>query len=259
MLLKALDELLTLCSKPQPRLVVWFSCGAASACALKLVAHRNPVAIYCDTSKSENKDNARFRAEVEQWTGVKIQTIGNPKYSTVEEVFEAKRYMSGIAGAPCTVQLKKVPRFAFQRADDIHVFGYTVNEKRRIKLFQQNNHELILEWPLVEAEMNKQSCYEMIVAAGIRLPIKYEQGFSNNNCDGCVKSESPAYWNLVRKHTPEVFDRRCEQSRRFGARLVRLKGVRIFLDELPHDADEAIVEDLSCGPHCAPNSDDWLD
>lgn len=73
------------------RLIVWFSCGAASACALKLVAHLGPLAVYCDTSANEHPDNARFRADVEQWTGIKIQVIKSEKFRTCEEVWEDRQ------------------------------------------------------------------------------------------------------------------------------------------------------------------------
>ena len=236
------------------RLVVWFSAGAASACALKLVAHLNPMAVYCDTSKDEHKDNERFRRDVEAWTGVRVTTIASKLYASVEDVFEARSYMSGPAGAPCTVEMKKVPRFDFQRADDTHVFGMTIDEKRRIARFESDNHDMNLTWPLVEAGMSKPDCLRMIEAAGIAIPAMYLLGYENNNCAGCVKATSPAYWNLVRKTHPAVFARRCEQSRRLGARLVKLKGVRIFLDELPEQAAERVAEDLSCGPQCSGDS-----
>lgn len=234
------------------RLIVWFSCGAASACALKLVADRSPLAVYCDLSKDENPDNARFMRDVEAWTGVPVTTIKSTKFSSVEEVFEDRRYMSGPQGAPCTVEMKKVPRFKFQRADDTHIFGMSTDERRRIAGFEADNHDLNLSWPLLDAGMSKGDCLRMISDAGIALPEKYLLGYENNNCEGCVKASSPKYWNLVRKTAPEVFRRRCEQSRRLGARLVRLKGKRIFLDELPTDSNEQINEDLSCGPQCSP-------
>src|ERR1035437_7030370 len=69
------------------RLVVWFSCGAASACALKLCAHMNPIAVYCDTASSEHPDNVRFRADVEAWTGIKVQVIGSKTYTDIDDVF----------------------------------------------------------------------------------------------------------------------------------------------------------------------------
>lgn len=233
------------------RLVVWFSCGAASACALKLVADREPLAVYCDLTKDEHEDNARFLRDVEQWTGIKVLKIKSAKYGSVEEVFEARKYMAGTAGAPCTVEMKKVPRFTFQRADDTHIFGMSTDERKRIAGFEADNHDLNLSWPLVDAGMSKANCLQMLKDAGIALPVKYLQGYTNNNCHGCVKATSPHYWNLVRKTNPEVFSRRCEQSRRLGAKLVRYKGERIYLDELPPDAAEVITEDLSCGPQCA--------
>lgn len=243
-----------LCRQPSlyqdGRLLVWFSCGAASACALKLVAHMNPIPIYCDLSKNENADNVRFRADVEQWTGLRVTVIKSKLYNTVEEVFEARRYMSGPAGAPCTVEMKKIPRFDFQRADDTHIFGMTTDESSRIRKFENDNCDLNLAWPLVKAGMSKSDCLEMLTDAGIVLPRMYLLGYENNNCEGCVKASSARYWNRVRKTSPEVFRRRCEQSRRLGCKLVRWKGERIYLDELPEDADDKIIEHLSCGPDC---------
>ena len=236
------------------RRLVWFSCGAASAVAAKLTQEKhgnNFELIYCDTSKDEHPDNLRFLREVENWLGVKVKIIRSKKYGNCEEVWENKKYMSGIAGAPCTVELKKIPRFAYQSPEDVHVFGMTVDEASRIKRFERNNHDLYLEWPLLEAGINKQNCYDILGEAGIELPKMYQLGFDNNNCIGCVKAQSPHYWNRVRNHFPDTFAKRAEQSRRIGCRLVKLRGKRIFLDELPPEENEVVVEDLSCGPQCA--------
>lgn len=158
--------------------------------------------------------------------------------------------MSGPAGAPCTVELKKVPRFQFQNADDVHVFGMTADEKKRIADFENENFELNLHWPLLDAGMSKADCHAMIASAGIEQPMMYRLGFKNNNCLGCVKASSPKYWNKTRQHFPEVFARRAEQSRAIGCKLVRYKGERIYLDELPPNSVEEVKEDLSCGPQC---------
>lgn len=235
------------------RLLVWFSCGAASAVALKLVAHLNPLAIYCDTSKDEHSDNARFRKDVERWTGIPVTIIRSKEYTSVEEVWDARQFMSGPGGAPCTVEMKKVPRFQFQDIDDIHVFGYTTDEIDRLNKFELDNHELNLAWPLIQAGMTKDDCLRLIADAGIEIPIMYRLGFKNNNCLGCVKATSKRYWNMIRKYFPDVFQRRCEQSRRIGAKLVRHNKDRIFLDELALDDTDDIVEDLSCGPQCKPS------
>jgi hypothetical protein len=206
--------------------------------------------VYCNTAKDEHPDNARFRKEVEAWTGIKVTVIGSDKYETTDEVFEDTQYMSGVGGARCTTELKKIPRLRFAYPEDVHCFGFTADEQKRIEQFESNNPDMNLAWPLATVGMTKAHCLKMVTDSGIELPAMYRLGFENNNCIGCVKATSPAYWNLTRKNFPEHYRQRAEQSRRLGVRLVRYKGVRIFLDELPEDATEKITEDLSCGPQC---------
>jgi len=66
-----------------------------------------------------------------------------------------------------------------------------------------------------------------------------------------VKATSPNYWALVRLHYPEQFERMAKQSRELGARLARLNGERVFIDEIPTDwpATQAIAPecDFLCG------------
>jgi hypothetical protein len=232
------------------RTVVWFSCGAASACAAKLAEPEAHV-VYCDTLASEHPDNMRFLKAVETWIGRPVEIIRSVEYASVDEVFEKTRYMAGIKGARCTVEMKKVPRFAYQLPDDIHVFGLTADEGKRIERFEANNPELTLNWVLRDAGMTKNDCYAMIRDAGIALPVMYELGFKNNNCIGCVKATSAVYWDRVRREFPEVYARRARQSRELGVRLVRHKGVRLFLDELPASITDKTPEaDIECGPIC---------
>lgn len=245
------------------RVVVWFSCGAASAVAAKLAIEKykeRACVVHCDTLASEHPDNRRFFEDVQRWLKREIITIRSGKYETVDDVIEGRRYLAGNKGAPCTVELKKVPRFHFQFADDVHVFGYTANEKKRIRDFQEKNPELLCDWILRDTGYTKRHCFRVLEAAGVRLPEIYSLGFKNANCLGCNKASSPHYWRLTRLHFPEVFARRAEQSRKFGARLVRINGERVFLDELPPDSAlelwagiEDIQEDLSCGPQCSTN------
>lgn len=234
------------------RRIVWFSCGAASAVAAKVTLERYPDAaiVYCDTSKDEHPDNLRFRRDVERWIGKDVQIIKSEKYETVDEVNEKRRYMSGPKGAICTTELKKLPRFAFQEPDDIHIFGFTADEQKRIDNFVSRNPELNLEWPLRDAGIVKDETYRRVQAAGIVLPAMYILGFKNNNCIGCVKATSPVYWNKTRQFFPDRFALRARRSRELGVKLARYKGERVFLDELPVEAGGIIEEDISCGPEC---------
>lgn len=235
------------------RAIAWFSCGAASAVAAKLAVgkYQGTEVVYCDTLATEHEDNARFFQDVQRWIGKQITIIKSNKYNDVDEVFERERYMSGIAGARCTVEMKKIPRMNYQRADDIHIFGYTVDEPKRIKDFKENNPELQLDWILSDRFIRKSDCYRTLRQAGIALPAMYALGFEHNNCVGCVKATSPAYWQRTAKHFPEVFARRARQSRDIGARLVRVDDVRVFLDEMDLNRRyEGGDGDIECGPYC---------
>jgi hypothetical protein len=234
------------------RTIAWFSCGIPSAVNAWLSVQKyDAEVIYCDTSSEEHPDNMRFLLDVEQWIGKKIQFIRSTKYKSPTEVFEARKYMSGISGAPCTVELKKIPRFSYQHIDDVHSWGYHIGEETRIELFELNNPELKNVYPLIEAGYTKEDCKSIVHNAGIKEPMMYKLGFDHNNCIGCVKASSPKYWNKIRQHFPIMFDLRSEQSRRIGAKLVRSGGMRIFLDEIDPDSQEDLFEDISCGPQCA--------
>ena len=236
------------------RVVVWFSCGVASAVAAHLTIDKygkdNVVVAYCDTMADEHPDNQRFFDEVSDWLGVEILRLKSEKYSRVDEVFEARSFMSGIMGAPCTVELKKMPRFDFQRADDIHVFGYTADEGGRIERFKEQNPDVKVDWILSDLGYTKPLCLMIIGSGGIEIPMMYRLGYSNNNCIGCVKATSARYWNSIRIDFPDVFKARAERSRAIGARLTRVRNVRVFLDELPEDYMPPDFEQISCGIDC---------
>jgi hypothetical protein len=103
---------------------------------------------------------------------------------------------------------------------------------------------------LIDENITKGNCFDILLDAEIKLPEIYKLGFPNANCIGCVKSQSPTYWNLVREKFPEVFKQRAEQSRRLGVKLVKYKGERIFLDELEPTAKGGKIKSWECGIFC---------
>lgn len=247
----------------QQRIVCWFSCGAASAVATKIAIERNkkdgkPLEIVYTRVREEHPDNERFLRECEAWFGTKITVLENKKYNgSIVEVFERNRYMAGISGAPCTLHLKKDMRREFQRHGDIQVFGYTAEEQHRVDRFLDANADAII-WPvLVEEGISHDDCLAMLAKEGIDIPAMYKLGYRNNNCIGCVKGGA-GYWNKIRDDFPEVFAARCEQSRRLGARLIKHKGIRIYLDELPRGYGNYKSEpSVQCGILCELTTRDW--
>lgn len=242
------------------RIVSWFSAGAASAVATKIMLSRRLNAEICVARiyiADEDADNDRFAADCERWFGVPIRTLRSTEFASAEEVWERRRYMSGIGGAPCTAEMKKAPRWAFEAEwkPDQQAYGFTAEEADRAERFAEQNPEVSLISPLIEEGLTKDDCYAIVQRAGLVLPVSYRQGDDNANCIGCVKAQSPRYWNRVRRHYPEVFARRAALSRKLGVRLVKLTSgtrERIFLDELaPDDHSDDGVKMGDCSIMCA--------
>lgn len=228
------------------RHLVWFSCGAASAVTAMLVLKENVDAelVYCDTG-GEHPDNVRFLADIEARLNRRVTILKSEKYADHFDVIEKTKYINGPHGARCTVELKKRLRFAFQQADDVQYFGYTIDEKHRAARFCESYPEVDARFPLIETGLTKEECIGMLWKAGIQLPAMYRLGFNNNNCIGCVKGGA-GYWNKIRKHFPEQFNRMAEIERRVGATC--LSGQ--WLDELDprtgHHKDTVITCDFVC-------------
>lgn len=222
------------------RILCHFSCGAASAVATKITISENKdaeiVIVYAETG-SEDPDNLRFLKDCEKWFGHPVTRLRNDKYKNTWELWEKKKYIAGINGAPCTKSLKIDVRKAFQRPDDTHIFGYTSdsNDIKRANAFREHYPDLNIVTPLIEKGINKAACLAMIITAGIEPPKTYAMGFPNANCIPCCKAQSPSYWALVRKEYPVEFKRMTDLSRRLGAKLAVLKGERVFVDEIPLD------------------------
>lgn len=239
-----------------PRKVVWFSHGVASTIALKLAVDEyrrdsdpryilTPVTIEL---VNEHPDNARFRADVARWLNVEIAVIRDEKYGAdVNSVIKHHRYMSGAAGARCTKELKKAVRLAWQRNDDIHVFGFTSDERHRHDNLIDNEPELILDDVLLRHELTKRDCFELFQTSGIALPAMYLLGYHNNNCIGCLKASGAGYWNKIRVDFPEVFAARAKQEQLLGVAMVLLSDRELserwpgHYRRLRQDADAGVV------------------
>lgn len=237
------------------RIVCWFSCGAASAVATKLAIADNagklPLVVARCIVREEHPDNDRFADQCAEWFGVPITNLINEKYDgSIHAVMEKRQYVSGVAGAPCTFELKKKVREQFQQPTDRHVFGYCAEEQDRWDHFlDANNIDAIA--PLIDRGLEHADCLAMVRDAGIELPEMYKLGYQHNNCIGCVKATGAGYWNKIRLDFPAQFDRMAEVSRRLGARMVKVDGIRVFLDELPTGTGDYQTEpEIQCGIFC---------
>jgi hypothetical protein len=229
------------------RIISWFSCGANSAIATKLAIKKYGLdrveIVYCDTG-GEHPDSMRFLLDCEQWFGKKITILRNDKYTDHMDLWEKEKFISSPFGARCTVELKKTLRFAFERADDIQIFGYSLDEKHRAERFNAHFVEVETDFILIDEGLQKSDCLGMLSNTGIELPMMYKLGFNNNNCIGCCKG-GKGYWNHIRKHFPEHFERASKIERQLDHAITG-----VFLDELPPNAGNHKEPVLSCDFLC---------
>lgn len=243
---------------PHDKIAVWVSCGAASAvAAIETVLQYGTgrVRLLNNPIMEEDADNQRFISDLSNLLGLPIEAVRSREYpdQSCTSVWEKRKYVSGPLGAPCTMILKKHARQEWESENpvDWHVLGFTLDEKSRHDRFVLTERSNVLP-VLIEKGITKDDCFRIVQEYGLDLPAIYRRGYPNANCIGCVKASSPTYWNHVRQADPEVFQARAELSRRLGARLVKLRGKRIFLDELPPDARGMPMKAMNfeCGIFC---------
>lgn len=242
------------------RIVCWFSCGAASAVATKLAIAKygltHDIVIARCVVREEHADNDRFTADCEKWFGMSITEMLAVDYDgSVYNVITKRKYISGNEGAPCTMLLKKRVREAFQRPDDLHIFGYCAEEQGRFDDFLDANN-IDVEVPLIDRQLSHANCLAMIQDAGIELPTMYKLGYQHNNCIGCVKSSGAGYWNKIKLDFPERFWMMAGMSRALGVKMVKITIAknteeRIYLDELKPGVGRYQDEpEIQCGIFC---------
>lgn len=247
------------------RVLAWVD-GVNSAVMAHMMLMDDPevIPVHCGLGTSVHPDSHRFIDDLEQWYGKAIVRLASKSFSNIDEVFEKRKYLSGPNGAPCTGEMKFVPRMDYQLPSDMHLWGYTADKAdakrfdRMVKAYPFLNQRS----PLVEMGLTKKDTHAILAQHGVKRPYVYEIGMPNGNCIGCVKSSSPNYWALIRKEFPEVFARRNEQARRFGAKLVivgqtkdengKRQNIRAYPDEIPAN-QSTVVRGAAmggCGFHC---------
>jgi hypothetical protein len=171
---------------------------------------------------NEHPDNDRFAADCERWLGQPIINLKSTEYADCWEVWESARFLVSTYGAPCTGAMRKAVRFAFEAEwnPDVQAYGYTAEEAKRAEQFRKNNPGVVLLAPLIDEWICKGSCLSCIERASIEPPAMYKLGFNNNNCIGCVKG-GMWYWNRIRVHFPDVFDRTARLERSLNHSILR--------------------------------------
>lgn len=260
-------------------IIAWFSAGITSSIACKLALMQYPddeIKIFYFDIKSAHKDNKRFIKECEQWFDQEIIIVKQKKYQDQFEVARKERFINSAYGARCTLELKRLHREEIEKqypeANQVFGFEYEKKEINRAVRFEQQNPQAKPIFPLIDAQINKNQCADILLKNGIRLPVMYEMGYSNNNCIGCFKGGA-GYWNKIRIDYPETFLKMVDLEEEIGHSCLKQKdgfkivnGVKkpkfkpLFLKDLDPDKgrkEKPILPD--CGTFCEIEFADIID
>src|SRR3546814_311241 len=173
------------------RRLLWVD-GVNSAVMAHFVLMDDPdaIPIHCDLGDSVHEDSHRFINDLEQWYGKEIIRIRSHRYATIDEVFEDRKYLSGMNGAPCTGEMKFAPRLDYQLPSDTHFWGYAADklDAARFDGMLADYPLLKQRSPLIEMGLTKKNTHAILKQRGVRRQWGYENGMPNGNCKGCVKS-----------------------------------------------------------------------
>lgn len=164
------------------KIAVYFSCGEPSAVAVKVLQTElqptDELAIVRCLVPNEHPDNERFAADCGEWFGQPVMHLASDEYADCWDVWERRRYLNGINGAPCTFAMKKHPRQQFEATwqPDVTAYGFTIEEADRAERFRRQNPEIRLDTPLIRAGLSASDCAAIVARAGIERPAMYRLG-----------------------------------------------------------------------------------
>lgn len=237
----------------KPKLkVCWISAGVSSFIAGYLVRDTVDEFLYIDIA-DQHPDSLRFIKDCEKVLGKDIQILKSEEYRSVEDCIRAYGHVGNLKTGfyPCTNWLKKRVRkkweWEHQNYDITYVWGMDLNEQHRASKLEEAMSGYNHEFPLIDRQLSKADAHGICARLGIKRPIMYDLGYSNNNCIGCVKGKK-GYWNKIRVDFPGVFAARAKMEREIGNAILKDDNGAFFLDELDPNSgrmSDEIMDDCS--------------
>lgn len=225
--------------------VCWFSAGVSSFVAAYF--SKPDRIIYIDID-DQHPDSMRFLHDCERALGKEIEILKSP-YGSVENACRTFGFIASAYGAKCTDVLKKRVRKEWESRQVeplTYVWGMDCGERHRAEVIRETMTSFEHEFPLIDLSLEKKEVHAICENLGVKRPLMYDLGYSNNNCVGCVKG-GMGYWNKIRLDFPEVFEHRAKLERDIGHSCIN----GVFLDELDPSAGRMSDEILpECGMYC---------
>ena len=199
--------------------IVGFSGGTSSAYVAKMIADKYPgntVLLFHDT-KSEPKDNYRFRQEISNFIGVPITDDSDGR--DIWEIFKDEGYLGNGRNTPCSRILKQERSMNYMKNNKpaILYIGFTPKEYRRgQRTFARYLKQGIeVKFPLIEEKITKERCnYTIENCWNIKIPKRYEW-LDHANCIPCIKGKK-AYWGLIYMYDRKAWERAVKAEKDYG-------------------------------------------
>lgn len=238
--------------------VCWVSAGVSSFIAGWLVRDTVDEFIYIDVA-DQHPDSMRFINECEKALERPIRILRSREYKNVEDCVRTFGFVRNNNNHfyPCTSWLKKRVRKQWEadhENDDVtFVWGMDMNEQHRADRLIEGMPEYHHEFPLIDRQLTKAEAHGILRTLGIKRPLMYDLGYSNNNCVGCMRG-GMGYWNKIRIDFPDVFIARAKMERDIGNTILHDANGPIFLDELDPERGKMAKEimdecDIFCMMH----------
>lgn len=234
--------------------VCWISAGVSSFVAGYLARSIIDKFLYIDIA-DQHPDSIRFIKDCEKVFGKEIEILKSTEYSSVEDCVKAFNGFRNLhtGFAPCTNWLKKRVRKEWELEhidyDLTYVWGMDCNEKNRAERLKETMIDFNHCFPLIDRDLTKEEAHGICAELGIKRPLMYDLGYSNNNCVGCVKG-GMGYWNKIRVDFPDVFSSRSKLERSIGSTILK----ECYLDELDPNRGRMSEEiPIDCNIFCMLN------
>lgn len=158
-------------------------------------------------------------------------------FSDIYEYYMFKKKVPSIMKRDCTDKFKLRPFYKYAEKPCFVMLGIDAGESHRARLNTKKGVEN--RYPLIEHDINRQGCKDMIAKSGIKVPPK-------SGCYFCM-FQKKSQWRNMRRNRPDLFcaaqkleATTIEERERYGTKPFTLLGGGKKLAEIINEKQSAL-------------------
>lgn len=221
----------------------------------------NSVALYLMMEQMEEEFEAVFVDHGGDWpetyeylnyfvgTGRKV-TVLKPLVAGFRNIYDyyyENKWVPSIMKRDCTYKFKLQPFYKYSEKPCFVMLGIDAGESHRARINTRKGVEN--RYPLIEHEIDRAGCKDLIKKAGLKVPPK-------SGCFFCM-FQKKSQWRSMRRNRPDLFckvqeleNRVIEEREKSGRKAFTLLGNGRRISEIINDKQKALpgMEDLEFPP-----------